>query len=392
MNILIFSKSALESGRGGEYFYMELATGLQNLYNITLLNTNILISKKSLLTEDIKKKLRRIKRICRIKFAILNIFNKTFTFPYPGAVLKLYRKIKENDIIYTSPGNIKINLLLMLFSLLIPRAKFIIGYHKPLYSEKKFSIYNIRYRTSILFFSLFKKKFYHHTVSKHTKNYLENFYTPNKVIFLIEGLELNKYIDYEAEYNRSDLLKFLYIGYLDDIHKGVGVLLTSIEELLKDNENLNVFFEFAGVGPLESNLIKLEEKFPQFIKYLGFLSSDKLSECYKRNDVLLFSSRMEPFGRVIIEALAAKLLIISSKTIGSNEILKGQKFGFFIPELSSKAIREKIYEIYNFWVLNPKKFEEFKNLAKKYAFEKYSISKEIEQFKELFCKISKNKI
>jgi len=388
IKVLIISPFSLEYGRGGELSSIELATGLQKYFRITLIDTNRLLSEKTLSDIAIKKKLKGLKVKSRIKFATIKVFNRNLDFPFPWEVLRLYRTVKMNDIIYFSTSNFKMDLMLMMFSLLHKQAKFIIGYRKPLYSEKLLSLYNFKYRLSILFFSLLKRRFYHHTISYHAKKFLDNFYNPKKVIHIIHGINLKFYKDKEIKKRKNDTLKFLYVGYLDDVHKGIGVLLNAIEQLLENNRNLKLSFEFCGVGPLESELKKLEKKFPQLIKYNGYVSNDKISQYYKRNDIFLFSSRREPFGRVIVEALAAQLLILCSKTYGSIEILSGKKFALFFRELNPGAIIEKIYEIYNLWITNPKKIKELQRLAKEYAFQNFSFSKELEMFKTLIKKIN----
>ena len=389
VNVLVFSKNALENGRGGELFFIELAAGLQEYYKVTLLETNILINKKFLLKEEIEKRLRGIKRISQLKFAQLSVLNKKFNFPYPSTIRKIYKMVKVNDIIYTLASNFKINLIIMFTSLLNPQIKFTIGYHKPLHSEKKLSLYNLKNRISILFFSLFKKNFYHHTISLHTKKYLENFFDRKKIFFLIEGLELDKCVDNNLEKKREDVLKFVYLGFLDDIHKGVGVLLKAIEEFLNENKNLKVFFEIIGIGPLKPEVERLEKRFPKFLKYLGYLNKEELGEVLKRNDILLFSSRKEPFGRVIIESLVAEQVIICTQTVGSIEILRGKKFAFFLKKLGIKEFKESIMRLYKEWIKNPEKIRDLQKLARQYALSKYSISREIKMFKDFFDRITK---
>lgn len=389
VNVLVFSKNALENGRGGELFFIELAAGLQEYYKVTLLETNILINKKFLLKEEIEKRLRGIKRISQLKFAQLSVLNKKFNFPYPSTIRKIYKMVKVNDIIYTLASNFKINLIIMFTSLLNPQIKFTIGYHKPLHSEKKLSLYNLKNRISILFFSLFKKNFYHHTISLHTKKYLENFFDRKKISFLIEGLELDKFADNNLEKKREDVLKFVYLGFLDDIHKGAGVLLKAIEEFLIENKNLKVFFEIIGIGPLKPEVERLEKRFPKFLKYLGYLNKEELGEALKRNDILLFSSRKEPFGRVIIESLVAEQVIICTQTVGSIEILRGKKFAFFLKKLGIKEFKESIMRLYKEWIKNPEKIRDLQKLARQYALSKYSISREIKMFKDFFDRITK---
>ncbi|MFW9882213.1 MAG: glycosyltransferase family 4 protein [Candidatus Thorarchaeota archaeon] len=217
-------------------------------------------------------------------------------------------------------------------------------------------------------------------MSIQAKKYLENFLEARNIKFLIEGLELDNYTLKGNEKKEDGVLKFAYVGFLDDIHKGVGVLLKAIEEFLDENKDLKIFFEIIGVGPLKSEVKKVEKKYPDLIRSMGYLTREELVDSFKRNDVFLFSSRKEPFGRVIIEALAANLIIICTRTIGSIEILRGKDFAFFLENLSVEQFKNKFKEIYNLWLTNPAYIKKLQGLASEYAIEKYSISKEIEAF------------
>jgi glycosyltransferase involved in cell wall biosynthesis len=123
------------------------------------------------------------------------------------------------------------------------------------------------------------------------------------------------------------------------------------------------------------------------VKYNGYISNNKISEYYKRNDVFLFTSRREPFGRVIIEALASKLIIICTKTYGSIEILKKKEFAFFLNKLNTLEIENKINEVYELWRKKPQKFNDLKEAAKRYAIEKYDHSHELKGFIKLINSI-----
>lgn len=383
-NLLIFTPLAFENGRGGEISAMELAVGLQKYYKITLLDSNIIIGKKILASDAIKKKLKGLERSDKIKFAILKFFDKIFTVPYPWEILKLYRYIKKNDIIYTSALTIKTNLLFILFSLLHRKGQFVVGHRKPLYSDKLFSLYNLKLRTSILLFSIFKKRFHHHTISNHARNFLKTFFSPEKITHIIHGIDLENFSKAISKEREIDKLKFIYVGYLDDVHKGIGILLDAIKDLLQNTQNYNISFEFCGTGPMKERIEKLQTEFPQFIKYHGYVSNNIIHEYYQNCDVFLFTSRREPFGRVLIEALASKLLIICTKTYGSIEVLRGKEFAFFLDELDKHSIINKIDLLYKMWEENPSEIDQLKQLAKEYAFKKYSIVIELKMFRKLF--------
>ena len=390
--IFIFNPLSLEFGRGGEFYSIDLAAGLQKYYNVTLYHTNLLYNKKLLskqrLLNEFKVRNFKFKKIKRMKFSTLNLFKWQFNFPYPLDIIRLYRELKNNDVVYLPVSDIKINLIFMLYSLFNHRIKFILGYHKPFVSEKLFSLYNLKFRISILLFSLFKKNFYHQTISLHAKKFLENFYNPKKVIFVVEGLNLETFFNDKFEKKRNPILKVIYVGALNDEHKGVGVLLKAIEQLLEHHQDLKINFEFYGFGPLEMEVKRLIKKFPQHIRLFGYIDFKTLVKSYQSNDVFISSSRREPFGRVIIEALASKLVVICSKTFGSIDILKGKDFAFFLKELTPQEIKEKIFKGYNLWLEHPEELKRLQNAASMYAFETYSMSREIEMFRKLIKKIS----
>lgn len=389
INVFIFNPLGLENGRGGEISAIELASGLKKFYNITLMDTNVILNEILLSRQSIVKRLRDLKKIGRIKFATFKFLNKVFTFPYPNEIFRLYRIIRNNDIIYTSNFTIKTNLIFILFNLLHRKSILIIGHRKPLFSEKVFSIYNLKNRISILLFTVFKKRILHHTISAHAKIFLEKFFSQNRVVHITHGVELDNYYNNFSIQKSDDRLNFIYVGYLDDVHKGIAVLLDGIEKIIKEKPNLKIFFEFCGAGPLESRLKSLEKKYPEYIKYNGYINNRRIFEYYKRNDVFLFTSRREPFGRVMIEALASKLLILCTKTYGSIEVLKDKKFAYFIPKLNSENIKNKIYLIYQFWEEELNNFRELQELAQNYAYQNYSFLKELNMFKMLIDRIYK---
>ncbi|MFX1315210.1 MAG: glycosyltransferase family 4 protein [Promethearchaeota archaeon] len=396
INILIFSPVSLEYGRGGEFYSIDLAGGLQKYYNVTLCHTNLLYNKRLLTKErlirEFKARKFKFKKIERIRFSTIDLFKRQFNFPYPLDILRLYKKLKKNDIVYLSVSDIKINLIFMFYSIFNRRIKFILGYHKPFVSEKLFSLYNLKYRISILFFSLFKKNFYHQTISLHAKKFLENFYNPKKIFFVVEGLNLEIFFNNKFEKIRNPKLKIIYVGALNDEHKGVGVLLDAIKQLLEKYQDINISFEFYGFGPLELEVKRLIQRFPQYIKLFGYIEYNALVNSYKNSDVFISSSRREPFGRVIIEALAGKLVVICSKIFGSSDILKGKDFAFFLKELYPQEIIDKIMIVYKKWLEKPEEFLKLQNSANKYVFETYSMSREIEMFKEIIDKIISKKI
>ena len=385
-NILIFTPLPLEQGRGGELSAIELTSGLKNYFNITIVDTNKEFGEKSLSESIINEKLKGVKRD-RINFLTISFLNKNFAIPYPWDFLKLFRIVKKNDITYFAFSGVGSNLIFIIYSLLLPRSLFVVGHRLPLYSEKKFSLYNSRMKISFILFRTFEKRFFHHTISYRRKKFLHKYFNSKKVVHVRHCVELSQFISEKEIHYNKDILKFIYAGYLDSEDKGIDVLIEAIDIYLSENHNLKVHFEFCGKGPLAGDIKELEKKFPNHVVFNGYISYDEIADYLRRNDVFLFTSKREAFGRVIIEALASGLLILCAKTIGSNEILRKQDFAFFINELKPQEIIRQINHLYELWKEQPDKFLQLKKSGKSYAIEKYSYENEVDGFKKLFEKV-----
>ena len=122
MKILIYSPLAIENGRGGEISSIELAAGLNNNYDVSLIDSNRVIGEPLLSKEAIKKKLKGLEKSNRINYFTLNIFKRNFSLPNPLEILKLLRAVKENDIIYTTLFNTTNIFLFILFSFMHKKA------------------------------------------------------------------------------------------------------------------------------------------------------------------------------------------------------------------------------------------------------------------------------
>ncbi|MFQ5793197.1 MAG: glycosyltransferase family 4 protein, partial [Acidobacteriota bacterium] len=88
--------------------------------------------------------------------------------------------------------------------------------------------------------------------------------------------------------------------------------------------------------------LSLEHPAAGRIHWLGM--ADELSAWYRASDVLLLASEREPFGRVLIEAMAHGLPVVASRGGGVPEIVEDGRQGF-LPEPGdvegmTKAVRQ----------------------------------------------------
>lgn len=125
-------------------------------------------------------------------------------------------------------------------------------------------------------------------------------------------------------------VRLLYVGALLDI-KGVDVLINSLRHLL--DWGVNFELHVVGTGPREDFLRTraVEISVSDRIIWHGHLPYERLPAVYEEADLFIYPGVIEePFGRVILEALASHTPIVSA-SIGSMETIVGPCGTFFEP-------------------------------------------------------------
>ncbi len=79
------------------------------------------------------------------------------------------------------------------------------------------------------------------------------------------------------------------------------------------------------------------------VKYLGVLNKQTIKETLREYDYMVLPSKEEPYGIVLIEAMAAGIPCIVSNSIGPSEIITNDKNGFVIDEEVTINSLEKVF-------------------------------------------------
>ncbi len=80
---------------------------------------------------------------------------------------------------------------------------------------------------------------------------------------------------------------------------------------------------------------------------LGKLKHEKLIEYYQAGNIYLSTSQHESFGKVLIEAMAAGLPVVATKTTGSEEIVRDGENGFLVPIKDEQNLAKKVLYLLN---------------------------------------------
>jgi glycosyltransferase involved in cell wall biosynthesis len=124
---------------------------------------------------------------------------------------------------------------------------------------------------------------------------------------------------------QSDLLSLLYIGRLSE-EKGVHTAIQAVGRLVRENGFKDLKLTIVGDGEpaYKTYLYQLanQENVASFVTFLPAQPKEALPALYKQTDIFLFTSIWpEPFGRVIVEAMASGVVVVGAPVGGAREIL-----------------------------------------------------------------------
>lgn len=136
----------------------------------------------------------------------------------------------------------------------------------------------------------------------------------------------------------------LFVGQLIE-RKGIQRLIT----LIRDHPWSDVEFWFVGRGPYGARIQELEGKMP--VRHLGYVSDrHQLARIYRSAHILTLPSietdeAVEPFGLVLLEAMASGLPVVTTDCVGPREIIDDGVDGFIVPQDDLPALEEALREL-----------------------------------------------
>ncbi|MCY4019322.1 MAG: glycosyltransferase family 1 protein [Chloroflexi bacterium] len=128
----------------------------------------------------------------------------------------------------------------------------------------------------------------------------------------------------------------IYVGRLSD-EKQIEHLGPALESLPKTRLVL------VGDGPARPALERAFAGLP--VTFMGYLRGQRLSQAYASADIFVFPSRLETFGLVVIEAMAAGLPVVASRVGGVSDIVTEGETGYTFASGDKRALTEGIAKI-----------------------------------------------
>ena len=140
----------------------------------------------------------------------------------------------------------------------------------------------------------------------------------------------------EMTRDNPDDIVLLYVGRLSE-EKQLEHIRPALEALP------NTQLVLVGDGPARPNLERFYADLP--VTFMGYLHGERLSQAYASADIFVLPSRLETFGLVVIEAMAAGLPVVASRVGGVVNIVDEGVNGYSFESGDTALLRESLRKI-----------------------------------------------
>ncbi len=205
------------------------------------------------------------------------------------------------------------------------------------------------------------------------QSYIEAKVPKEKMALIPHGVDLKKF-NFKSQ-SKTKKFRCLFVGLIEP-RKGMEYLLKAWDKLNMPDAELIL------CGRINLTMKKTVDKFKKRknIKFTGF--TDPIPY-YKSANVFILPSLFESSAKVLYEAMAAGLPIIT--TFNSGPVFKDGEAGFIIPIRDAKAIADKILYLKNNPSIARKTGNNGRNLVRKFTWDIYG-KKLIELYKKLLSR------
>jgi len=133
------------------------------------------------------------------------------------------------------------------------------------------------------------------------------------------------------------------VAHLAD-HKGHRYLIQAMKALKEYTEKIKVII--VGGGPLRLELDKQarELQVKEFVYFLGF--REDIPQILSSLDLFVLSSYLEGMGSSLLDAMAARLPVVATKTGGIPEVVIHRKTGLLVPPRNPSSLAKAILKLY----------------------------------------------
>jgi len=175
--------------------------------------------------------------------------------------------------------------------------------------------------------------------------------------------------------SRAEKVTLLWVGRLRS-DKGAHIAIKALAKLVQQYEITNIELIIAGSGEADYQTfleyLVRKERLQPYITFLGQQQKETMPTLYQQADIFLFTSIwQEPFGRVLVEAMAAGTTVIGSTVGGAAEILVENENSLTYPPGDADKLAAQITRL----VRSPTLCQRLAQQGKRVALEQFDIQR-----------------
>ncbi|RIB35233.1 MAG: hypothetical protein BXU00_02815 [Candidatus Nanoclepta minutus] len=372
MKIVFFVFTRLETYAGTENWVIKIGNELvDRKYNVWVISSNY--------GDLFRIKPKDLGKIIKFRYILSNKFS--------NGVFRVFRGLCDlmllKDVDYIYLVNFTSYFLHPILSIYTKKAnRIIIGNHTTFldYNDRKW-----RYKIHIIKLMENKMLKYQHKIYIHILNSAQKeFYEKLgfKNVYLVPNFVNSKEYLYPKD-NKEFILTFM--GRIHE-QKGFDVLIEAIKKVLDKNKEIKFYVAGSGDKKYEEMLRLLESKYPENVKYFGFVDENTKREILSKSSLFFIPSRFEGFPIAVVEALVSGSPFLGSNIVAFRDLLNiyDKNFGWIKNSYNPEAFANKILEIYTFWKEDPRGYFEKRKYVAKRARELFDIKKVVDKFEEIF--------
>lgn len=201
----------------------------------------------------------------------------------------------------------------------------------------------------------------------------------NKFNIVRCGIDLNQFRPIEKIEN--NVFNIVCVGRLTP-SKGQTILIGAVKILIEKVENFKLIL-VGGGEDFETIKEKIEkDNLNKYIELKGPVSHETVKEILTSADIFVLPSFAEGVPVALMEAMAMKIPVISTKIAGIPELIEDYKDGFLVEASNESQLAELLVNLINKEI----DLEKIRDNARKKIEEKYNIEKNINGMIDLFNK------
>lgn len=211
----------------------------------------------------------------------------------------------------------------------------------------------------------------------------------NKIVVIYNGIDLDLFTPVSQKQDNKTRPILTFIGQIYP-RKGLNYLIESLarEEVRDKFGDLELGVIGQDPDPGQTNLKEYQNLAGQLglndnIKWLGYVKRKDVAEILARTDVFVLPSLEEPFGRVLLEAMAMQLPVVATRVGGIPEIVVHEATGFLVPPQDPAGLAHRIAQLLD----DPDLRAQFGQRGRKIVQERFTLKEHVGRVEEEYDRV-----